>query len=348
MSLPTSVNGYSYVLVIVDLFTSYCITRPLKTKGADEVAQNLLQIIGDWGPPKIFMSDQGKEFDNEIVNKLTKLTGTEMRFATPYHHQSIGKVERLNQTIANSLRKMLNGSLQHWDTILPLVTHYYNVTVRSLTRTSPFALMFTRTYNQLKNGSSWVTDANADVDTWLSSHKKRVLDEIYPAIREIQQGKRAKQAAAADKQHRLVQPLAVGTYVMVRDQVQSSKHDQPYVGPYRITSITRTGSYEMTDDVGTTIRRPISHLKVIPQPSDADKARKDTYIIDHIVKHRGTPGAYQYLVSWKGYSTDEDTWEDASNFNDHEIIDRYWKQLAPTRQRTNRSARGSKRRKKRG
>jgi transposase InsO family protein len=142
--MPTSVNGYQYILTIIDLFTSYLLTRPLKTATAAEVAMNLYQVWADWGPPRILQSDSGSEFVNEVLLEMAKVSGVELRVSTPHYKHSTGSVERVNRTIGTSLRKMLAGAIATWDAALPLVTHYYNTTVRSLTNTSPYALMFCR------------------------------------------------------------------------------------------------------------------------------------------------------------------------------------------------------------
>ena len=46
----------------------------------------------------------------------------------------------------------------------------------------------------------------------------------------------------------------------------------------------------------------------IPQPSKLIK-REEKYEVDNIHAHQGSPGRWQYLVSWKGYSHAEDTWK---------------------------------------
>jgi hypothetical protein len=67
MYLPTSRNGYSYVLTVLDIFSSYLIARPLRTHSSEEVGKNLLDIIGDFGPPAILQTDAGSEFENDIM-----------------------------------------------------------------------------------------------------------------------------------------------------------------------------------------------------------------------------------------------------------------------------------------
>lgn len=42
VAMPTSLTGYSYILTLIDLFSSYVWMRPLKTKAAEETAHQLL------------------------------------------------------------------------------------------------------------------------------------------------------------------------------------------------------------------------------------------------------------------------------------------------------------------
>jgi len=62
------------------------------------------------------------------------LANVELRASTPYYKHSTGSVERVNRTIGASLRKMLQGAIAKWDTILPIVQYFYNTTVRSLAK----------------------------------------------------------------------------------------------------------------------------------------------------------------------------------------------------------------------
>ena len=55
--------------------------------------------------PKTILSDQGREFVNETVDKLLSKTGTEHRVTSAYHPNTNGLTERYNQTLINSLRK---------------------------------------------------------------------------------------------------------------------------------------------------------------------------------------------------------------------------------------------------
>ena len=58
-------------------------------------------------------------------------------------------------------------------------------------------------------------------------------------------------------------------------------------------------SYRETPEHGLNFSNP---------PSDLIRGEEE-YKIDKILSHRGTQGRRQYLVSWKGYSAAENTWE---------------------------------------
>jgi chromobox protein 5 len=53
----------------------------------------------------------------------------------------------------------------------------------------------------------------------------------------------------------------------------------------------------------------------------------NTFVVDKILKHRGAPGAYEYLVQWKQYSDEHNSWEPQSSFNDTNCITKYWSSL---------------------
>ena len=81
--------------------------RPLKTKTADEVAYQLLDIFTIIGAPAILQSDNGREFVAKVIEELAGMwTGLKIVHGRARHPQSQGSVERCNQDI-----KLLTGKL---------------------------------------------------------------------------------------------------------------------------------------------------------------------------------------------------------------------------------------------
>lgn len=70
--LPETAAGYHYILTATDYFSKWVEAYPLRTKSAVEVAENLCKIIYRHGCPARILSDQGREFVNEV--SLWKMT----------------------------------------------------------------------------------------------------------------------------------------------------------------------------------------------------------------------------------------------------------------------------------
>lgn len=64
--LKTTASGNQYICVVIDYLTKWPQAYPLKTKSAEEVTQCLLKFIYQFEAPKRILSDQGKEFVNEV------------------------------------------------------------------------------------------------------------------------------------------------------------------------------------------------------------------------------------------------------------------------------------------
>lgn len=64
--LPKTVNGNIYILTATDYFSKWVEAFPLKTKSAAEVGQHLCSMIYRHGCPKRILSDQGREFVNQV------------------------------------------------------------------------------------------------------------------------------------------------------------------------------------------------------------------------------------------------------------------------------------------
>lgn len=64
--LPQTADGYQYILTATDYFTKWVEAFPLKTKTAKEAAKCLCTIVYRHGCPLRILSDQGREFVNEV------------------------------------------------------------------------------------------------------------------------------------------------------------------------------------------------------------------------------------------------------------------------------------------
>lgn len=138
-------NDFSWLLVIIDIYSKFAFTFTMKSKSAIEVESKLRKFIYENGAMKILQCDNGKEFINSEIQKLCDEFKIRKIHGRPRHPQSQGQVERLNQTICRSLQKHLyESNTKRWIGILDKVIYNYNISIHSATKKSPFELFHRR------------------------------------------------------------------------------------------------------------------------------------------------------------------------------------------------------------
>ena len=145
LSLEPSKGNIENVLVITDHFTRYALAYPSKTQTAQATARILWDnFICHYGFPETFISDQGRNFESDLIKELCKIAGVKKVHTTPYHPQGNGQCERFNSTLCNMLGTLSEEEKSDWKSHLGCMTHAYNCTKHASTTYSPYYLMFGR------------------------------------------------------------------------------------------------------------------------------------------------------------------------------------------------------------
>ena len=143
--LSTTRAGNKYILTMVDNFTKWVEATPLPNHTAPTVAQALVQVwFSRFGTPKQILSDQGSEFDSQVLKQLCNSLGIVKKRSSPYHPQGNGAVERVNRSLKAMLLSYPEEKRDQWDTLIPLCLWAYRAAQHESTGYSPFALTFGR------------------------------------------------------------------------------------------------------------------------------------------------------------------------------------------------------------
>ena len=133
------------VLVLQDHFSKYVVAYVVKDQTAHTAAKTLRNgYFGLFGVPAYLVSDQGKAFMGHIITHLCDLYGVQKLRTLPYHAQTNGQVERMNQTIIRMIGKLEEDKKACWSKHLPELLLVYNATCSTVTGYSPYYLLFGR------------------------------------------------------------------------------------------------------------------------------------------------------------------------------------------------------------
>lgn len=150
----------------------------------------------------------------------------------------------------------------------------------------------------------------------------RMQRELFPDTARRLKAVQQRRKGRFDKRHRIVD-IPVDAYVMLRDVERKSGMDPVHQGPYRVTSKTTAGTYALMDQEGQLLPHNYPTSALVPL-STLPRFEEPAYEVQAILAHRQTAQDYEYLVRWRHYGPEADTWEPTSSFNALEVIDRYW------------------------
>ena len=95
------------VMVMQDHFSKYVVTYVVKDQTVCTATETLRNgYFGLFGAPAYLVSDQGKAFTGHLISNLCELYGVQKLRTSPYHAETNGQVERMNQTIIRMIGKL--------------------------------------------------------------------------------------------------------------------------------------------------------------------------------------------------------------------------------------------------
>ena len=134
---PKNNRGYRYVLVVIDNFSKFGWTIPLKNKNAQTIKDSFENIlINSKRSPNLIETDRDKEFYNNIFQDFLNKNNIKLYS----RNSSYGAVfaERFNRTIRDLLKKIVfeQGDAK-WIDVLQTITKQYNNRIHSSTKLTP-------------------------------------------------------------------------------------------------------------------------------------------------------------------------------------------------------------------
>ena len=130
-------KGYRYILVVIDNFSRFGWTTPLKNKYAQSITNAFSEIMKSSNrKPNLLETDDGKEYVNKIFNEF--LNNNNIKRYSRYTDKGAVFAERFIRTIRNLLKKpVFEKGNADWISELPSVIKQYNNTIHHSIKITP-------------------------------------------------------------------------------------------------------------------------------------------------------------------------------------------------------------------
>lgn len=277
--LPTSKEGYKYLLTVVDLATDNFDIEAIKNKESDTVLKafkNMYKSDYIKQPKYSVRTDAGSEFKN-VFHKYLYDNSILHRVAEPYRHKQLANVESLNRQLGrifnlymNKKEKETGNVFREWPDIIDIVRDELNK-IRGKKQRNPF-----REHHE-----------PIDTKLLLKEPKFKVNDLVY-------RKSEVPLNALGKKQN--TDKFRTGDY---RYDLQARKITKVLYYPKNIRYLlTGLNHVSYTED------------ELIKAPEDK---KEEEYEVERIVDKKTEKGKVYYLIKWKSYSSDNNTWEPESD-----------------------------------
>jgi hypothetical protein len=324
--LPPSTNEdgvkYENIMVVVDRLTKYAEFVPLPKKyDTKYLAQAFIRtVITRHGIPERIISDRDRKFTSHFWEELCQALQITRAMSTAYHPVTDGQTERMNQTLEQYLRLYVDDEQSNWSTLLPQAAFAYNATKQDTIGMTPFFANFGREPRLTTDSEEYLpTEA-----TMVAGDLRNLHHQLSSDITFLNK----KMAIQANKKRVEGPTLKEGDKVYlwrrnIKTKRQSSKLDFLKLGPFRIKRVKGPVNYELELPKSMRIH-PVFHISLLekadPETPVDDNVELDPeceeriFEVEEILDHSWDNNQHLYLVKWKGYPHEENTWEPFKNF----------------------------------
>jgi len=321
--LPPSEDNLDTLLVVVDhgLSKGLVLVPTRKTVTSTGIAELLNDnVFRRYSLAGSIISDRDPRFASATFQEWLKLLSIKPLMSTAYHPQTDGATERVMQEIQAYLSIYCIANPTDWTTAVPMLEFVHNSRPHADRKQSPFELIMGYQPPGLPEKFSSTKVPN------LEERMERILQWRKDAqlAHEIARQRMAKRIDRPLERFTEGQKVWLDTrnfQVMYNKKIRPRRN-----GPFRIKKVKGPLTYQLElpstwkiyDTFHAVHLSPYNETpqygpnETRPPPEILDK--EEEYEVDHIVQHKkNNRGQWLFLIRWKGYGPEDDTWEPASN-----------------------------------
>ena len=282
-SVKRSNSNYSFILTVIDMFSKYAFTVPLKHKSGLSLKDAFHKIFSSGRVPLKLQTDKGTEFTNKPLQDFLAKYDVHF-FTTTNINIKCAVIERFNRTLKTKMFKYLTAnSTKRYIDVLQSLTDAYNRSKHRTTKMRPI-----------------------DVDPHDMDDERIVFSNTYGVPTKLDLLKQSANRVANSK-------FEIGDEVriaLVKKTFNKGYKQQWSKDTYKVVNcIPRTDKtvYEL---------RSVSSRRVLRKkfyPEEMSKVTINLSKIDRVIRSRTVHGAKQHLIKVKDVHGERNRWVDSDD-----------------------------------
>jgi len=283
------------------------------------------RVVYDNGLPKSIISNRGPQFTVGLMRELNEMLGIKTKLSTAFHPQTDRQTERMNQELEQYLRMFINHRQEQWPEWLGMAEFTYNNKAHSGTKVSPFEANNGRSSRM---GFELRKKGRFEGAEKFSKRMEEVQGEAKTTLTKVQEEMRryADRKKGEAVEYKVEDLVLLSTRDLKWQMVgrSSEKLVEWFVGPYKIKAIIFSNVVELELPTTVKIHLVVNVSRIKRYIDQVDDQRKETpqpvvvegeeeWEVEKILNKRKVQGKDKFLVRWKGFTAEGDTWESREN-----------------------------------
>ncbi|CAJ0966523.1 unnamed protein product [Ranitomeya imitator] len=314
----------SVIWVACDRFSKMVHLVPLSKlpSSSDLVPLFFQHVVRLHGIPENIVSDRGSQFVSRFWRSFCAKMSIDLSFSSDFHPQTNGQTERTNQTLETYLRCFVSADQDDWVSFLPLAEFALNNRASSATLVSPF-FCNSGFHPRFSSGQVEPSDCPG-VDTVVDR-----LQQIWTHVVNNLTLSQEKAQHFANRRRCVGPRLRVGDLVWLSSRyvpmkVSSPKFKPRFIGPYK-NPVSFRLALPASFAIHNVFHRSLLRRYVAPMVPSVDPpapvlVEGELEYVEKILDSRISRRKLQYLVKWKGYGQEDNSWVFAPDVHAADLV----------------------------
>jgi len=270
----------------------------------------------------------------ELTKELNRMLGIKMKLSMAFHPQTDEQTERMNQELEQYLQFFIEHRQKNWLEWLAAAEFAINNKVHTATKVLPFMANYGK---EMGMGGDIRKKGKVENVTEFVERMKKVHEEVEAALKKTQEEMkryvdRGRKETEKWKKGELV---LLSTKDLVFKERPSKKLMERYVRPYAIEEVVSSNTVKLRLLNSMRIHLVVNVSWIVRYKEQVKGQKKEEgkpvkiegveeWEVEKILNKKKIRGVEKYLIWWKRFMVEGDTWERRENLkNAEELIEEF-------------------------